>query len=47
LTTASLFLTALSKTNTAVRCKILVGGALSSHKGINLPIQNFPPLPSP
>ena len=32
-----LVLAVLSKTDTAVRCKVLVGGPLSSRKGINLP----------
>ncbi|MBL7215976.1 MAG: pyruvate kinase [Phycisphaerae bacterium] len=32
-----LVLGVLAKTNRAVRCKVLVGGGLSSHKGINLP----------
>jgi pyruvate kinase len=32
-----LVLAVLSKTDAAVRCKVLVGGALSSHKGMNLP----------
>lgn len=32
-----LVLAALSKTEKAVRCKVLVGGNVSSHKGINLP----------
>ena len=32
-----LVLAVLSKTADKVRCKVLVGGALSSHKGINLP----------
>lgn len=32
-----LVLAALSKTGDAVRCKVLVGGELSSRKGINLP----------
>ena len=32
-----LVLSVLSKTDAAVRCKVLVGGPLSSHKGMNLP----------
>ena len=32
-----LVLAVLAKTDTIVRCKVLVGGALWSHKGINLP----------